>query len=81
MDEAELQEAAAAVLGFLREEGGIEPGGFTGKLIDTMLHADYINLMRLSTVFPELGACVYSYKHEPDGVAVLKARAKGELVR
>jgi len=63
---------AAHVLHVVGYEGGMEPGGFTTKLIEAALVADLGNLERLSRGFEGLIAAVQVYKTLPNGVDVLR---------
>lgn len=63
---------AGHVLHVTGYDGGLEPGGFTSKLIEAMLHADEGNLERLSRGFEGLVSAVRVYKELPSGVDILR---------
>ncbi len=63
-------------LGALDEPGGQEPGTFTRKLIDTMMHADPLNLSRLGFTYPAYSALVAIYKHRSSWRDAITERAK-----
>lgn len=69
---------AQHVLGFLKEEGGLEAGGFVKRLLDAMFHADPSNLRKFSTSFPKYYAMVVMYKYESGGADFLRALAKSQ---
>lgn len=54
----EREEAARHVLWHNGDPRGIQPGSFTGKLLDAWARADAINSMRLASAFPLLGEAV-----------------------
>lgn len=66
---------AAHVLGALRMEGGLAPGGFTEKLIEAALLADEYNLERLERGFEGLISAVRAYKELPTGTKTLRELA------
>jgi hypothetical protein len=59
-------------------EGGIEPGGYIGALLDAADAADPDNLDRLALSHPGLIAAVRMAMHETDGIARLQAIAGGD---
>lgn len=67
---------AAHVLGVMRMEGGISPGGFVEKLIEAALVADEYNIERLERGFEGLISAVRAYKELPKGVNLLKELAE-----
>lgn len=71
------QRDAAHVLFVMGMEGGVQPGGFTEKLIEAMVVADEGNLDRLSLGFEGLTAAISIYKRMNGGVAVLQQIAAG----
>ena len=71
------QRDAAHVLFVMGMEGGVQPGGFTEKLIEAMIVADTGNLERLSRGFEGLTSAIHVYKRIDGGVHVLKDIASG----
>jgi hypothetical protein len=71
------QRDAAHVLFVMGIEGGVTPGGFTEKLIETMLLADTQNAHRLRAAFTGLMSAVDVYKRMNGGVKILQEIAAG----
>jgi hypothetical protein len=75
-DQADVYEAASAVLGTLLGPGdGKVPGGFTRDLILLACHADPENKAKLALGFPAIITAVDIYKNKHDGVEVLRRLA------
>jgi hypothetical protein len=68
---------AAHVLFVMGMEGGVQPGGFTEKLIEAMILADTSNAHRLRAAFTGLMSAVDVYRRMDGGVHVLKDIASG----
>lgn len=68
---------AAHVLFVMGGEGGVQPGGFTEKLIEAMIVADVGNQHRLRAAFTGLMSAVDAYKRLDGGVKVLQQIAAG----
>lgn len=69
---------ASSVLYVLRLDGGVSPGSFTERLIETTLIADTGNKERLERGFEGLVSAVRVYKEVPEGTKILQAIAAGE---
>lgn len=57
---------------------GTPPGPFLRDLILLLCHADEDNFRRLTRGFPDVATAVSLYKNVPDGIEILKERARGE---
>lgn len=71
------QHTARHVLWFYGQDGGIQPGTFTQKLIGTIDSADLENAGLLANAYPSLVAAVIAAKCDPDGIAALQRIAGG----
>jgi hypothetical protein len=71
------QRDAAHVLFVMGMEGGMQPGGFTEKLIEAMVLADNGNAHRLRAAFTGIMSAVDVYKRMEGGVEVLQQIAAG----
>ena len=73
----EVHHGAANVLFQLDgdHEVGIEPGGFTSRIIEACCHADEMNLSRLALGFPHIANAVHIYKNVTGGVELLRRLA------
>lgn len=75
---ADFKTEAQHVLFFLKEVGGIEPGGFIKRLLDAMFHADANNLRKFAISWPKYYAMVVMYKYESGGADYLRRLAKSQ---
>lgn len=71
------QRDAAHILFVMGMEGGVQPGGFTEKLIEAMILADIQNAHRLRAAFTGLMSAVDVYKRMDGGVKILQDIAAG----
>lgn len=71
------QRDAAHVLYATGYEGGVQPGGFTEKLIEAMMLADNGNAHRLRAAFTGIMSAVDVYKRVDGGVHILQEIAAG----
>lgn len=71
------QRDAAHVLYVMGGEGGIQPGGFTEKLIEAMVLADESNGHRLRAAFTGIMSAVDVYKRMDRGIHILQEIAAG----
>jgi len=71
------QRDAAHVLWVMGMEGGVQPGGFTEKLIEAMIVADDGNAHRLRAAFTGIMSAVDVYKRMEGGVKILQQIAAG----
>jgi hypothetical protein len=68
---------AAHVLYVMGMDGGVQPGGFTEKLIEAMIVADQGNQHRLRAAFTGLMSAVDVFKRMDGGVPILQQIASG----
>lgn len=68
---------AAHVLYVMGMDGGVQPGGFTEKLVEAMIVADQGNQHRLRAAFTGLMSAVDVFKRMDGGVQILQQIAAG----
>lgn len=68
---------AAHVLHYFAS-GGIKPGSFIERLIDTIAHADLVNQRKLGIAYPGYVHAVYIARNRDSGIEELRAIAAQE---
>ena len=73
-----LATAAAHVLEVTGHPGGFAPGQFFTSLIEAWLVADPENHALLAAGYPAYGWAVYTYKHVPGGLDLLRQAVEAQ---
>lgn len=75
------REVAAHVLSHFGRPGGYPAGDWTESLISLIDRADMTNRAKLLGAFPEYGAAITLAKYDENGINILQAIARGDVLR
>lgn len=69
------EDTARHVLWHYGSKGGIQPGSFTQRLMETIDAADLVNVEQLRLAYPELVAAMLTAKNDRGGILQLQQTA------